>query len=66
MESIPEYILGDVNGDQKVNNLDVLILQKYLNDQSTEVNLPACDCNQDGLIDTRDLLVLEEMVRGGQ
>lgn len=58
------FMLGDVNGDGTVNDLDVALLEKYL---SKEVNLSSdqlksADVNQDGIIDIKDLKSLKQMI----
>lgn len=53
------YILGDANGDAKVNNRDLGWFQRYLNDWGVQVNPLACDMNGDGRINNRDLALLQ-------
>lgn len=52
---------GDVNGDGKVNNRDLGVLQRYLNDLITEIPASA-DLNDDGKINNRDLGQLQKML----
>lgn len=58
------FMLGDVNGDGTVNDLDVALLEKYL---SKEVNLSSdqlksADINQDGKVDANDKTLLQKMI----
>lgn len=50
---------GDVNDDGKVNNRDLGLFQRYLNDWDVAVNPLACDMNEDGRINNRDLAMLQ-------
>ena len=47
--------IGDVNGDGKVNNRDLGLLQQYLADFDVSPIWEACDVNGDGHINNRDL-----------
>ena len=59
---VVDVIFGDANGDGSVNNLDRLVLTRYLADWSgyTEetVNLVACAFNNDGSVNNLDRLIL--------
>ena len=57
---VKNYELGDVNGDGKVNNKDVVALFKFLNNVYTEddVIVDACDFNCDGKINNKDVVAL--------
>ena len=56
-------IIGDVNGDRKVNNRDAMILERYVaNWNGYEERIPdmaAADLNGDGLVNNRDALILD-------
>lgn len=60
--SAAETILyGDVNGDGKVNNRDLGLLQRYLNEDTTvTVNAEAADVKYDGKVNNRDLGLLQQ------
>ena len=51
-----DVLLGDVNGDGKVNTGDARLLLRYLADlvDESKINLAAADFNGDGRINTRD------------
>ena len=53
---------GDVNNDGRVNNRDLGIFQRYLNDWEVTVELKACDINNDGRINNRDLARLQQEI----
>ena len=59
--SVTDIIYGDVNGDGKVNNLDRLILTRYLAnwpDYPASRIKPGADTNADGKINNLDRLIL--------
>ncbi len=51
---------GDVNGDGKVNNRDLGLLQKYLNGSAVTIDTDAADLYDDGKINNRDLGLLQK------
>ena len=59
--SVTDIIYGDVNGDGKVNNLDRLVLTRYLAnwpDYPASRIKPGADTNADGKINNLDRLIL--------
>ena len=58
--SDPEPIYGDVNGDGKVNNRDLGVMQKYLNGFEITIDEKAADLTGDGKINNRDLGALQK------
>ncbi len=56
----PEYLLGDVNGDGRVNVRDLRLLKNYLEDDATrdDIVFINTDINNDGRINNRDLVLL--------
>lgn len=53
---------GDANGDGKVNNHDLALLQRYLNEWESTIDLLAADMNGDGKITNRDLGLLQRLL----
>lgn len=59
----PTVVSGDVNGDGKIDTVDLTILRAYLVDNSIELSAGA-DLNGDGKIDTADLTILRQKLVG--
>ena len=59
---MPATVEGDADGDGKVNNRDLGLLQQYLNGWGTAADLSACDMNDDGKVNNRDLGLLQKML----
>lgn len=57
-------IYGDLNGDGKVNNRDLGVMQKYLNDliDEDELDMEAADVTHDGKVNNRDLGKLQQFL----
>ncbi len=53
-----QYVSGDVNDDGEVNNKDLGVLRRYLNDWDVELDELASDVNRDGEINNKDLGIL--------
>lgn len=61
----PEILLGDANGDGKVNNRDLALLQQYLNYidlGGKPFVVSAADLNGDGKVNNRDLGLLQRLL----
>ena len=60
--TVTNVLIGDVNSDNQVNNLDRMILTRYLadwSDYSEEViNMLAADVNADGQVNNLDRMIL--------
>lgn len=56
----PSFTYGDLNDDGRINNHDLALLQKYLNEWDVTVNEAACDTNADGRINNHDLALLQK------
>ena len=61
-ENIPTVIPGDANGDDKVNNRDLGLLQQYLNEWDVTITVAAADLNGDGKVNNRDLGLLQQLL----
>lgn len=56
----PEIIMGDLNGDGKVDITDATTLQRYLAGMSVPyLNLDAADVDGDGKVNARDLTMIQ-------
>ncbi|MBQ5399182.1 MAG: starch-binding protein, partial [Ruminococcus sp.] len=55
-----DYIIGDVNGDRKVNNLDRVYLTRHLADWDgyKEINKAAADLDGNGVVNNLDRVIL--------
>ena len=55
-------LLGDVNFDEILNIYDAVMLVAIMlqHEQGTELQLEACDINQDGVVDIEDIVLLFE------
>ena len=56
----PAAIPGDADGNGKVNNKDLGMLQQHLNDWPVTINTDAMDVNKDGRINNKDLGMLQQ------
>ena len=56
--NIIEYIPGDVNDDDEVNNKDLGVLRRWLNDWDVTIDELAADVNRDGEVNNKDLGIL--------
>ncbi|MBR2319607.1 MAG: dockerin type I repeat-containing protein [Clostridia bacterium] len=61
---IVEYTPGDVNGDGKINNKDLGLLQQYLNGWMVTVSEKGADANGDGKVNNKDLGLLQQYLNG--
>lgn len=57
-----DVVLGDVNGDNNVDALDLAMMKKYLLDSSNTINKDNADVNKDGSIDALDFAALKKML----
>ena len=60
----PSVLLGDVNGDSKINVPDVILLQKYLlNFETLDMSaFTKADCSGDGNVNAFDLSILKRRI----
>ena len=58
----PAYLPGDINGDGKVNNFDLVRLQQYVNEWDVVVVEAALDVNGDGKVNNLDLVRLQQYI----
>lgn len=57
-------VMGDVNGDGKINIRDLGILIQYLNDYDVAADLSVSDFNGDGTVNLVDAAVLQRYLNG--
>ncbi len=60
--TVVNSIPGDANGDGKVNNKDLGLLQQYLNEWPVTVDTVAIDLNGDGKVNNKDLGLLQQLL----
>ena len=53
-----------INGDGKINNRDLALLQQHINGWDVTVNADAMDVNNDGDVNNRDLALLQQYING--
>lgn len=59
-EEIPPCMLGDMDGDGKINSKDDIFLQRYLSFWSnTNINVDAADVNSDGVVNAKDAIMIQ-------
>ena len=59
-EDAPTVLLGDLDGNGKVNNKDLALLQQYLSDWDVTVDTTVADVNDDGKVNNKDLALLQQ------
>lgn len=58
----PATVAGDADGDGKVNNRDLGLLQRYLNGFAVIIDETAADISGDGKVNNRDLGLLQQLL----
>lgn len=58
--TIVQHVPGDVNGDGRVNNKDLGVLQQWLNDWNVSINEAAGDVTGDKRVNNKDLGKLQQ------
>lgn len=61
---VPDAVLGDVNGDQAVNDQDSILLSRYLAGWGNEIDTAAADINGDGSVNDQDSIILSRTLAG--
>ena len=66
MEITIVSVIGDVNQDGKINNKDIVLLQRYIaGGWDVELNEASADINKDGTINNKDVVLLQRYTAGG-
>lgn len=60
------YLKGDVNGDDEVDNKDVVTLFRYVSASQKEEDESKYDYNGDGLVDNKDVVSLFRFLSSGE
>ena len=66
IDTKPDTVKGDVNGDGITDSVDAVLLKKYLAGYSgLQINTEACDMNGDGEVDSVDAVLLLKQLANG-
>ncbi len=65
LEDEIKWTPGDINGDDNVDNKDIVTLFRYVSGGDVSVNEYALDTNGDGDVDNKDIVTLFRYVSGG-
>ena len=57
-------VVGDLNMDGKINNRDLVLMLRYLNDWAVTLDVAAADTNGDGLVNNRDVVWIQRYLNG--
>jgi hypothetical protein len=60
----PAIVYGDTSGDGSINNRDLALLLRYVNEWAVTLDLAAADVNGDGSINNRDVVLLQRYING--
>ena len=55
-------VIGDINGDGKVNTVDYTLLKRHVDNQLTKEQLEKADVNKDGKVDAKDYEAIKESI----
>lgn len=64
--SVIDYTPGDLNGDEKVNSADVVLMRRHIvGGYDVSINEDAADVNEDGRVNSADVVLLRRYIVGG-
>lgn len=64
--TVIDYMPGDLNGDEKVNTTDVILLRRHIaGGYQVIVNNAAADVNGDGIRNITDVILMRRYITGG-
>lgn len=63
---IPEFIRGDIDGDERLTTVDVLLLKRSLAGlmELSEIQMLAADADNDGSVNSVDILIIKRAIAG--
>ncbi len=61
---VGEWMSGDVDNDGEITNMDLGLLQRFINGWGIEINVSAGDVDRDGEITNLDLGILQRYING--
>lgn len=64
LEYLPEYLIGDLDGDGEVTDWDAVLMARYLAGWTVDVNLDAMDIDGDGEITDWDSVLFDRYMAG--
>ena len=64
LNETPEYMLGDVSGDETISIMDATLIQLYISSDitPTDIQLRAADTDQDGKIVVMDATAIQRYI----
>ena len=62
----PAISLGDADGNGRINNRDLGLLQRHLNGWDVAIDVIACDMDGNGKVTNRDLGLLQKQINSGE
>ena len=57
-----DYVLGDLDGNGRINNRDMGMLQQYINEWPVNIIVDAADLDGNGRVNNRDLGKLQQII----
>ncbi|MDO5852566.1 MAG: hypothetical protein Q4Q62_00575 [Thermoplasmata archaeon] len=64
MDNAELKVYGNINGDRYLDSRDATLIQNLINDGKTATEYPLADANQDGVLDSKDVDVVNAVVNG--
>lgn len=64
MESAELKVYGNINGDRYLDTDDAALIQQLIDDGSTADEYPLADANRDGILDDRDVALVNNVANG--
>lgn len=61
---VARHIVGDANGDARINNRDAAIVMKYINGWKVKVDCDVIDINFDNKVNNKDYIILMRYING--